>query len=332
MSLRARFEVDRDRKGKPIFFSIQFLDSFQFLSSSLATLAGTLDHLPITEKRIKALYPAISDSVIRRKGVFPYSYFNSLSRLEETSLPPIACFKDDLAGTECSPEEYAHAQRAWSEFQCRNFRMYATRYMNLDIYLLTDVFEEFRKVSLREDGLDPVHFVSLPGLSYTACFKKTGETIDLLQDIDMVRLFERGIRGGLTFVNKHQVQAHIPELGNNQDENVHLTYIDQNNLYGSSLCRPLPHSDFSWLDGEDLDKFSDPSKILSLEDEGDYGYLFEVDLDYPREIHASTSDFPLAPESGFVEEDMFSSFMKTYYASLCDARNSVNKYKPQRNF
>jgi hypothetical protein len=243
MSVRARIEVGRSKKGKPIFFTIVFLDSFQFLSSSLATLAGTLDHLPITEKRLKALYPAISDSVIRRKGVFPYSYFNSLSRLEESSLPPISAFKDDLTGAECTPAEYAHAERAWSEFQCSNFRMYATRYMNLDIYLLADVFEEFRRVSLREDGLDPVHFVSLPGLSYMACFKRTGETIDLLQDIDMVRLFERGIRGGLTFVNKHQVEARIPELKNNQDGNVHLTYIDANNLYGSSLCRPLPHSD-----------------------------------------------------------------------------------------
>lgn len=330
MSLTARVPVGKTRENRTIFFDIVFLDSFQFLSSSLATLAGTLDHLPITERRMKSLYPAISDSVIRRKGVFPYSYFDSLSRLDETCLPPIEAFKDDITGAECDPEDYAHALRAWSELGCQDFRAYAARYMFLDIYLLADVFEKFRDVSLSEDGLDPVHFVSLPGLSYNACFKRSGETIDLLQDIDMVRLFERGIRGGLTYVNKHHVEARIPELGNNQDGNVHLTYIDQNNLYGSSLCRPLPHSEFSWLNEDELKHFSNPQHILDLEDEGDFGYLFEVDLIYPRELHAITADFPLAPGSGYVEEDMFSPFMKSYYATLCHKRNSNSRYKPHR--
>ncbi|MEL7306873.1 MAG: hypothetical protein AAGK05_02755, partial [Pseudomonadota bacterium] len=182
-------------------------------------------------------------------------------------------------------------------------------------------------MSLREDGLDPVHFVSLPGLSYSACFKRTGETIDLLQDIDMVLMFERGIRGGLTFVNKHHVQAHIPELNNNQDGNIHLTYIDQNNLYGSSLCRPLPHSEFSWVDDEGLKQFSNPQQILDLNDEGDYGYLFEVDLTYSRLLHEQTADFPLAPSHDYIEEDMFSPFMKSYYSDLCHARGVPNKYQ-----
>ena len=51
----------------------------------------------------------------------------------------------------------------------------------------------------------------------------TEETIALLQDIDIIRLFEKGIRSGLTFVNKHLVAVRIPELNNNQD-NIHLTY------------------------------------------------------------------------------------------------------------
>ena len=146
----------------------------------------------------------------------------------------------------------------------------------------------------------------------------------------MYRLFERGIRGGLTFVNRHQVQARLPELGNNREGNIHLCYIDENNLYGSSLCKPLPHSDFTWLSQEDLDYFSNPTHILNLEDEGDWGYLFEVDLDYPSELHARTSDFPLAPESGFVDSDMFSPFMTAYYRDLCKERSVSEKYRPTR--
>ena len=330
MCVSANVPVGRTKAGKLRYFTILFLDSFQFLSSSLASLVDNLTDLPFTERRMRARFPNISNDVLRRKGVFPYSYFDSPSRLQETSLPPIESFKDDLSGAECTPDEYAHAQRAWSELGCHSFREYLAGYLFLDIYLLTDVFEEFRRVSLREDGLDPVHFVSLPGLSYTACFKRTGESIDLLQDIDMIRLFERGIRGGLTFVNKHHVQAHIPELNNNQDGNVHLTYIDENNLYGSSLCRPLPHSEFSWVDAEGLKQFSDPQQILNLEDEGDYGYLFEVDLVYPRELHETTAAFPLAPEHDYIEEDMFSPFMKSYYSSLCHARGVKDRYQCYR--
>lgn len=331
MSLRVSVEVGKTQTGKTRFFQIIFLDSFQFLSSSLGALVATLDSLPITEQRMQARFPGISDAVIRRKGVFPYSYFDSPSRLQDSCLPPIEKFKDDLTGAECSPNEYAHAQRAWSELGCRTFREYLVGYLHLDIYLLTDVFEKFRQVTLQEDGLDPVHFVSLPGLSYMACFKRSGETIDLLQDIDMVRLFERGIRGGLTFVNKHHVEAHIPELNNNQDGNVHLAYIDQNNLYGSSLCRPLPHSEFTWLEQAELEHLSkNPSEILKMEDEADYGYLFEVDLDYPSELHATTADFPLAPEGAYIEEDMFSPFMKTLFNDMCTQRGCDNKYQAYR--
>ena len=114
---------------------------------------------------MRSRFPNISTDVFHRKGVFRYSYFDSPSLLQETSLPSIECFKNDLSGAECTPEEYAHAQRAWSELGCHSFREYLARYLYRDIYSLTDVFEEFRKVSLREDGLDPIHFVSLPGLS-----------------------------------------------------------------------------------------------------------------------------------------------------------------------
>jgi hypothetical protein len=330
MSLRANVEVGRTQNGKTRYFQIIFLDSFQFLSSSLASLTSSLESLPITEKRMRSRFPNISNDVIRRKGVFPYSYFNSPSRLQESCLPPIEKFKDDLSGAECTSLEYAHAEKAWSELNCITFRDYLIRYLHLDIYLLSDVFEKFRQVTLQEDGLDPVHFVSLPGLSYMACFKRSGETIDLLQDIDMVRHFERGIRGGLTFVNRHKVEARIPELNNNEDGNVHLSYIDQNNLYGSSLCKPLPHSEFSWVAEDELKRLSDPAEIQNLDDEGDYGYLFEVDLKYPRELHESTKDFPLAPGGDNIEADMFSPFMIEFYNRLCTARGCDKKYKGYR--
>ena len=321
MTLRARIPVETTRQGKLVYFNVVFLDSYQFMSSSLEKLVNNLDSLPFTNV-LQQDYPTLSNDVIKRKGVFPYSYFDSLSRLQETSLPPRSAFKNDLNGKECSEEDYRFAQRAWQEFDCQTFEDYLVVYLKLDVLLLACVFEKFRQKTLEEDGLDPVHFVSLPGLSFLSAFKMTGERIELLDSLEMYTFFERGIRGGMTFVNKHLVRN---ETITHMDTELtqHLAYIDENNLYGNSLSKPLPHSDFCWV--EDLSPFT-RDFILNLDEEGEWGYTLEVDLGYPQHLHHDTADFPLAPESGEVTKDMFSEFMTTFYQTL----NPKSSYKPSR--
>ena len=48
----------------------------------------------------------------------------------------------------------------------------------------------FKKLRIR-----PAHFVSLPGLAWQACFKKTNVELELLTDYDMLLMVEEGIRG-----------------------------------------------------------------------------------------------------------------------------------------
>ena len=128
----------------------------------------------------------------------------------------------------------------------------------------------------------------------------------------MYNFFEKGIRGGMTFVNKHLVRNE-EIIHNNESLTQHLAYIDENNLYGNALRKPLPHSQFCWA--EDLSIFT-RDFILSLDEEGYYGYTFEVDLGYPQHLHHSTADFPLAPESGYITHDMFTDFMKTFHQAV----------------
>ena len=322
MAMTVKVPVDKTKENKTIFFDIKFLDSFQFMASSLASLANNLDKFPETET-LKKEHPNLTDELIKRKGVFPYAYFDALAKLDETRLPSIDKFKNDLTGEDCSADEYSHAQLAWSKFNCRTFGDYMIAYLKLDVFLLADVFEEFRRVALDEDKLDPVHFVSLPAMSFKSAFKMTKETIHLLSDPEMYNLFERGIRGGLTFVNKHFIKSET--IG---DEHVHLKYIDANNLYGSALSKPLPHSEFSWVDDNQLAYFSNPTNVMNIPDDGDWGYYFEVDLIYPDTIKDETSDFPLAPQSGEVTTDMFSDFMTEYHKDL--RVHGQPKYKPCR--
>ena len=311
MSLTARIPVDYTIEGKKVYFKIEFRDSYQFMSSSLAKLVNNLDNLPFAEV-LQRDYPNLTNDVVKRKGVFPYTYFNSLSRLQDSSLPPLKAFKNDLTGEECEEEDYRFAQRAWQEAGCQTFGDYLMVYLKLDVVLLACVFERFRQKTLEEDGLDPVHFVSLPGLSFMSAFKMTGERIDLLMDLEMYTFFERGIRGGMTFVNKHLVRNETI-THNNTELTQHLAYIDENNLYGNALRKPLPHSKFCWV--EDLSVFT-RDFILGLDEEGEWGYTLEVDLGYPEHLHHSTADFPLAPETGEITQDMLSDFMKTLYHAL----------------
>jgi len=322
MNLTAKIPVDKTKEGRPVYFKVIFLDSYQFMASSLANLVNNLDSLPFTEV-LQRDHPNLTNDIIKRKGVFPYSYFDSLTKLQETSLPPRSAFTNDLNGEECSEEDYRFAQRAWQEFDCQNFGDYLMVYLKLDVILLACVFEKFREKTLEQDGLEATHFVSLPGLSFLSAFKMTGESIDLITDLEMYTFFERGIRGGMTFVNKHLVRKETIPYIFHKKLTQHLAYIDQNNLYGSSLSKPLPHSEFSWV--EDLSAFT-RDFILGLDEEGEWGFTLEVDLGYPEYLHNKTADFPLAPESGDITSDMLTDFMRTFYQTL----HPNSKYKTSR--
>ena len=58
-------------------------------------------------------------------------------------------------------------------------------YLKLDVHQLTDVFEEFREVALKDDGLDPAHYLTAPGLSWDAAFLYTGVEVELIVDPEM---------------------------------------------------------------------------------------------------------------------------------------------------
>ena len=86
MSMTAKVPVDKTKENKTVYFDIKFLDSYQFMTSSLASLVQNLKSLPLTQN-LKKQYPKLTDEVITRKGVFPYAYFDNISKLNETSLP-----------------------------------------------------------------------------------------------------------------------------------------------------------------------------------------------------------------------------------------------------
>jgi hypothetical protein len=88
-------------------------------------------HFPISEK-------FGLPKILREKGVYPYSWVDSIKKFKETSLPPIEAFYDDLKNRECPQEDNEHAQKVWKELSCKNFGEYHHYYLMGDVVLLAE--------------------------------------------------------------------------------------------------------------------------------------------------------------------------------------------------
>ena len=307
---------------KNIMFEIHFLDSYNFLSCKLSTLIKSLPELEHA-KKMKMKYPNLTDDMLSAKGIFPYTYFDTLDRFNETCLPPKSAFYNDLEQCNISENEYEVAKRAWQQFECKSFKDYTLCYLNLDVYLLTDVFEYFRQQCMNEDGLDPTHYVSMPALSFESAFKMTQQEIELLTDANMHEMFERGIRGGMAFANKHCLNANNKYM-ETYDENkpcTWLLYIDENNLYGNCLSQSLPYKNFKWHKNLTIDD------IMNWKSSDDIGYILEVDLIYPQEIHNKTQDLPLAPEHKSISLQRMTKYMQHKWMEMYGDRKP---YSPKK--
>lgn len=153
--------------------ALSFVDSFQFLPSSLGKLVDNLanDNQDNFKLLSKVFTKDSEKSLLLRKGVFPYDYFDNILKLDEPNLPTQSCFFSELNQESCSDEDYKHAQTVWSVFKCKTFKDYHDIYLQTDVLQLADVFENFRKMSLKTYRLDPAHYFTSPGLAWDAMLR-----------------------------------------------------------------------------------------------------------------------------------------------------------------
>ena len=147
-----------------------------------------------------------------------------------SKLPCRDKFYSNLNMSGISKEDYEHAVKVWKEFKLNNMGEYHNLYLRTDVVLLADVFEQFRRVCMDNYGLDPAHFYTAPGLAWKACLKFTGVKLELLKDMDVLLMFERGIRGGITqSVHRHAVANNkYMEDYDSSSPSVYLQYLDAN--------------------------------------------------------------------------------------------------------
>ena len=234
---------------------------------------------------------------------------NIWDKFEETRLPSIDKLYSKLKMSGIIESEYQHARNVWDKFNLKNMGDYHDLYLKTDVILLTNAFELFRSVCLSNYGLDPAHFYTAPRLAWKACLKKTCLNLEIVKDPEILLMFERGIRGGITQSVHRWAIANNSYMGCEYDPSEpteFLQYLDANNLYGWAMSQPSPVGDFKWIkiDNEESDIVEKLNKNSKL----GYGYLLEVDVDYPLELHDYHNDLPFLCKKikvNGVEEKLF---------------------------
>lgn len=272
---------------------IKFIDSFQFLSTSLDNLSKNLNPNEFVYLT-KEFQNKEQLALIKEKGIYPYDYMDSWSKYNETNLPSKKSFFNSLKLAHISDEEYIRAQNIWNKFDIHSLGEFTDLYLKTDVLLLCDVFENFRNTSLKYYQLDPAYYVSSPGLSWDAMLLYTKVRLELIQDLEIHEFLEKGIRGGLAQCSHRHAVANNKYLPffDESKQSEFLIYLDCNNLYGHAMMKQFPISDFKFLSQHEIDGFN----VSYCTEQDDMGYILEVDLSYPEHLHEAHSDLPFAPE------------------------------------
>lgn len=185
---------EESKKKYTSTISFRFIDSFRFMANSLSDLVSFLPHdqFPI----LTAQFPGLSNhkiALIKKKGIFPYDYVDSIQKLHSNKLPEKKHFFSKLTNSHISDDEYNHAQKIWKLFGIRIMKEYAELYLKTDVLLLADVFENFRSSCMDIYGLDAAHYYTAPSLSWDSMLRITRIRIELITDVDMLLFIEKGM-------------------------------------------------------------------------------------------------------------------------------------------
>ena len=251
-------------------------------------------------KRFKNTYKFCNGDInkfifLLRNGIYPYECMDDWNRFDEEQLPDESDFYSGLNMEEICGIDYRHAEKVFNKFNIKNLGENHDLYFQSDTLLLADVFENFRNMCIKVYGLDPVYFLSAPGLAWKACLKKKGVKLEIITDVDMLLMFEKGIRGGIC----HSVYRHAKannkymKIYDENNESSYIIYMDADNFYGYAMSKKLPVDGFEWI--EDLSTI-DEGFINNYDADSDVGYFIEADVKYPKELHTLHSDLPFLPE------------------------------------
>ena len=156
-----------------------------------------------------------------------------------------------------------HTENVWNTFNLEIMGQYHDLYLKSDILLLSDVFENFRKMCVQYYKLDPCQYFTWDGM-----LKMTNIKLESMTNINMFQFVEKGSN---KYMKKYDEKAAFK----------YTTHLDANNLYGRATRKFLPTGSFRLLREVEIDKL-DWTKCT---ENSKKGLILEVDLEYPKKLH-----------------------------------------------
>ena len=149
--------------------------------------------------------------------------------------------------------------------------------------------------------LNPSCFSS-PGLSWVLMLKMTEIKLKLISGIYKYYFVEKELRGGISYISKRFSETNKKYMKNYDPtkESKYTIDLDANNLSGWAVSQYLPYSEIKWA--KNVDNFD----VNSICKNNLYGYILEVDLEYPDELNNLHKDYPLVTEKIEITSDMLS--------------------------
>ncbi|XP_045162758.2 uncharacterized protein LOC123527404 [Mercenaria mercenaria] len=167
-----------------------------------------------------------------------------------------------------------------------------------DCLFTSDVIQKFRETVRKDLKLDPLRYFTLASFSWDCALRYAEVKLELQTSIEAHLMIENAIRGGIAVIgNPRHARANNPEMPdgtfNEEEETSFIDFLDFNGLYTSVMATArLPTHGFRFLSDFEQERFN----FEEVPEDSDHGYILEVDLSYPVELHEYHDDFPLAPE------------------------------------
>ena len=139
-------------------------------------------------------------------------------------------------------------------------------------------------------------FLTAPELAWQASQKKTKVKLDLLTDVDMLLMIEKGIKEGICYsiYRYAKTNSKYMEDYDKNKESLYIQYWDVNNLYDWPMLQKLPVKNFDWI--KHTSQLNE-NFIKNYNEESDEGYFLEADVQYPEIVHNLHNYLPFLPES-----------------------------------
>ena len=159
-------------------------------------------------------------------------------------LPKIKDFFSSIKLETISEEEYKQTKEIYDKLEFKNIKEYLDAYLKLDITLLCDIFENFRKGIWDKFGLDCTKYISSPSLTKDCMLKFSGVKIEHIKGIEMYDFINNSIIGGLCICSN-------PYL-DNDNNNSTIAYQDVSSLYPAIMRKKMPLKNYKFIELKDF--------------------------------------------------------------------------------